>query len=388
VAEPGAGPGGGGRPPPLFLDHTEARRAEKSFLETGPRSYLRVWMTASPPLPPLPPPYQKVWIPIGPCCALIILPRPIYVSFLSFSKQSDRYCCKDDSACVLHGKIALARKGLSFAKTQLLRGIKMFQAVTKGDYADFLDDSAVEATEVDVMDEQSDSVEVDWEDISFDLSNPDFMAESLSMCEQPATMVDGDVCKWLFPPEFCQSSIDGRNGSNACSVISLAVTHWFLTSNGNFPGPGALSSEWINRFHVCMILGNSIYDNARQSLPHRYLTAAEAAQLFSDYAAVKVGQPYPVRLEDPHPLSTLPEQIRLLTREKKPCAALFIYDDKTVSFLVCQSGSVLFVDSHSHPPYGAAVILANNLSPAFFSCVAEIALLSSTTFGNFSRIAV
>ena len=308
--------------------------------------------------------------------------------FFSFSKQSDRYCCKDDSACVVHGKIALARKGLSFAKTQLLRGIKMFQAATKGDYADFLDDSAVEATEVDAMDEQSDSVEVDWEDISFDLSNPDFMAESLSMCEQPATIVDGDVCKWLFLPEFCQSSIDGRNGSNACSVISLAVTHWFLTSNGNFPGPGALSSEWINRFHVCMILGNSIYDNARQSLPHRYLTAAEAAQLFSDYAAVKVGQPYPVRLEDPHPLSTLSEQIRLLTREKKPCAALFIYDDKTVSFLVCQSGSVLFVDSHSHPPYGAAVILASNLSPRFFSCVAEIALLSSTTFGNFSRIAV
>ncbi|CAH3016573.1 unnamed protein product [Porites evermanni] len=211
---------------------------------------------------------------------------------------------------------------------QLLRGMKMFQAATKGDYADFLDDSAVEATEVDAMDEQSDSVEVDWEDISFDLSNPDFMAESLSMCEQPATIVDGDVCKWLFPPEFCHSSIDGRNGSNSCSVISLAVTNWFLTSNGNFPGPGALSSEWINRFHLCMIL------------------------------------------------------------EKKPCAALFIYDDKTVSFLVCQSGSVLFVNSHSHPPYGAAVILASNLSPRFFSCVAEIALLSNTTFGNFSRIAV
>lgn len=90
--------------------------------------------------------------------------------FFSFSKQSDRYCCKGDSACVVHGKIALARKGLSFAKTaktQLLRGIKMFQAATKGDYAEFLDDSAVEATEVDAMDEQSDSVEVDWEDISF-----------------------------------------------------------------------------------------------------------------------------------------------------------------------------------------------------------------------------
>ena len=57
--------------------------------------------------------------------------------------------------------------------------------------------TAVEATEVDAMNEQSDSAEVDWEDISFDLSNTDFMAESLSMCEQPATIVDGDVWKWL-----------------------------------------------------------------------------------------------------------------------------------------------------------------------------------------------
>lgn len=62
--------------------------------------------------------------------------------------------------------------------------------------------TAVEATEVDAMDKQSDSVEVDWEDISFDLSNVEFMAESLSMREQPATIVDGDVFKWLSLPEF------------------------------------------------------------------------------------------------------------------------------------------------------------------------------------------
>ena len=41
-------------PPPLSLDQTEARRAEKIFFEAGPSSYLRVWMTR----PPL---YLKVW---------------------------------------------------------------------------------------------------------------------------------------------------------------------------------------------------------------------------------------------------------------------------------------------------------------------------------------
>ena len=38
--------------PPLVLDQTEARRAEKIFLEDRPPPYLRVWMT-SPPPPPL-----------------------------------------------------------------------------------------------------------------------------------------------------------------------------------------------------------------------------------------------------------------------------------------------------------------------------------------------
>ena len=38
----------GDRPPPLFLDQTEAQRAEKKFLATGPPPYLRIWITGPP----------------------------------------------------------------------------------------------------------------------------------------------------------------------------------------------------------------------------------------------------------------------------------------------------------------------------------------------------
>ena len=55
VADPGEGPGRG-QSPTLFLDQTGARRAKKKFFkifwETGFPTYLRVWMTAPPPLPP------------------------------------------------------------------------------------------------------------------------------------------------------------------------------------------------------------------------------------------------------------------------------------------------------------------------------------------------
>ena len=37
-----------GGPPPLFLDQTEVRRAEKKILDCPPPSYLRVWMTGPP----------------------------------------------------------------------------------------------------------------------------------------------------------------------------------------------------------------------------------------------------------------------------------------------------------------------------------------------------
>ena len=61
---PGSGGSRGGawgaRPPPLFLDQNEARRAEKKIGRAGAPPYLRVWMTTSPPPlsegldPPLP----------------------------------------------------------------------------------------------------------------------------------------------------------------------------------------------------------------------------------------------------------------------------------------------------------------------------------------------
>ena len=47
MADPGEGPGGPA-PPPLFLDQTEARGAEKIFFGDPP-PYLRVWMTPPPP---------------------------------------------------------------------------------------------------------------------------------------------------------------------------------------------------------------------------------------------------------------------------------------------------------------------------------------------------
>ena len=44
----GGARGGGGRPPPLSLDQTEVRKAEKKFLgDPSPSPYLKVWIRHS-----------------------------------------------------------------------------------------------------------------------------------------------------------------------------------------------------------------------------------------------------------------------------------------------------------------------------------------------------
>ena len=41
-----------GRAPTLFIEQTEARRAEKKIFETAPPPYLRAWMIGAPSPPP------------------------------------------------------------------------------------------------------------------------------------------------------------------------------------------------------------------------------------------------------------------------------------------------------------------------------------------------
>ena len=297
--------------------------------------------------------------------------------------QEGRYCYKGTESLAVRGKISLARKGLNFAKAQIAQGVAMFKAATKGDFSEFeFADSNIQHFGDD--DEESDSSELEWDDIGAELGEN--IVKEPSREVEPVSLVDGDVYSWMFPPEFCQSSIDGRNGSNACSLISLAVSHSFLTVDISLPRRNHLPSEWTKFLYLCMRLGNVLYDNARHSLPHRYLNAGEAAQLFNTYASVKLGQTYPVRVCDQHSLSTIEEQLRRLATQNKRSAAIFIYDDKTVTFLVSQHGTVAAIDSHCHPPYGAAIVTTDKLGPPFVTRFQDIVSLNVSTFGNFTVV--
>ena len=39
-------------------------------------------------------------------------------------------------------------------------------------------------------------------------------------------LINEEICAWYFPPEISQSTFNGRNGSNACSMISILAAYF------------------------------------------------------------------------------------------------------------------------------------------------------------------
>ena len=58
------------------------------------------------------------------------------------------------------------------------------------------------------------------------------------------------VHRYLLPSQLCQSLLNGRNGSNACTVISVYVTAQIVQDHLQIPSPGLRANTTDNqRFH-------------------------------------------------------------------------------------------------------------------------------------------
>ncbi|KAL9977255.1 hypothetical protein ACROYT_G014637 [Oculina patagonica] len=179
--------------------------------------------------------------------------------------SNGRYCYEGTDSFAVCGKITLALKGLDFAKAQIAQKRFDVKAATKGDFSEFEFSDSNDQHFGD-GDEESDSSELEWDDIGAELGENTVQEPSREV--KPISLVDGDMYSWMFPAEFCQLSIDGRNGSNACSLISLAVAHTILTFDISLLLGSHLHSDWSKLFYLCMRLGNALYDKACWSLPH------------------------------------------------------------------------------------------------------------------------
>ena len=147
---------------------------------------------------------------------------------------------------------------------------------------------------------------------------------------------------WKYPTEVSQSTLDGRNGSSACSVIALIFAHVAKRELLDLQPTPLLSPVWVMLLCSAIRLGNKLYNLCRHSLRQRFLSASEAATLVERCVSVSVDASLPVRVYGDHAPTTLLFQLRVLCSGARGDAALLITNEKTVLFMSVGNSSIVF----------------------------------------------
>lgn len=295
------------------------------------------------------------------------------------------YAAVSSSEQVTKGKISLLQEGKDFCLKQIAAGLKAFASALSNELHSFRelavnseDDVAAELEEEndladdsecdeDEADEEFSGGEHDEEGADSTPGDNELTEFSKIVNELHAfpplrsERISEDICSWYFPQEISQSTFNGRNGSNACSLISVLLACLFVRKNMQIPDEGFLPNNVIQILCGCMELGNRMYDMCRDSLPNRYLSVEEAVSLLS-FTNISVEEPLPVRMEDEHELSTLCRQLGRLS-ENRNCFVNIIVNEKTSLFVVTPT-NIMYIDTHLHGSSGAVIVkgCTSNLS--------------------------
>ena len=173
-----------------------------------------------------------------------------------------------------------------------------------------------------------------------------------------APTICNDFTTWHFPQHLSQSSIQGRSGSNACTLISLTIAKLFHT----FPIQSVDPKQHLNTTLAYlvvsgMLIGNQNYDNLTKGVP-QYFSVREGVASLSFLGNVTVGNEMAVSIIDEQvPTASLLHHLdsALTCNTTTKSAYLFILDGRTVSFIPMPHSQILLVDSHLHGNTGALV---------------------------------
>ena len=320
-------------------------------------------------------------------CVLVSGALSILLS-LSLQTLGGRYAIDGKRKDALSGVISLLKRHRAFCLQEIARAVDKFAMILEGDFQEFLppqeDDESSEETAT-LSDGETTS-----EDPAIDVCVPSKENDGESTVIVPfCKHRNGRVGYWLFPTSFSQSTLDGRNGSSACSIIAILFAAAIFNAQPHVPTEGALAAPWVYLMRNCIRMGNAVYDSARSSLPIRFLTALEAANLLGTSVEVKVDSPLPVRIQDPHIPSTLLNTLQIFCASQQVAFAVFICAGKSVLFASLGSGHVIILDSHLHDELGggALVVLGHkDFMEDFVSACQSLLQINPSTYGNFTPI--
>lgn len=157
----------------------------------------------------------------------------------------------------------------------------------------------------------------------------------------------------MFPSNVSQSTIDGREGSNACTFIALCFGSIYHLSDLPTPAVGQpLSILWEEAVKKAIRTGNRIYD---ESIKGDGINVAvdEAVAACRDHGpVVEMLRQYDASGEEP--LSQFSEKIKSILQQKQSFHVL-VANGKTMMIVVDKNGTLIFIDSHIHGHGGALV---------------------------------
>ena len=172
----------------------------------------------------------------------------------------------------------------------------------------------------------------------------------------PAT-IHHNFTTWHFPQRLSQSTIEGRNGSNGCTLIALTIAKLFYS----FPPNNIDKSLQLNQSLAYqtisgILMGNQHYDRITMGVP-RLFGVREAASYLNFLGNISIGSELPVSIsKEPVPSATLAYHLELASQKPKT-ACFFILNGNTVVFIPLTPNYVLLIDSHLHGQIGAFVAL-------------------------------
>ena len=92
---------------------------------------------------------------------------------------------------------------------------------------------------------------------------PDDKAESDKIDVVGENIPQSNMVLWKYPTEVSQSTLDGRNGSSACSVIALIFAHVAKRELLDLQPTPLLSPVWVMLLCSAIRLGNKLYNLCR-----------------------------------------------------------------------------------------------------------------------------
>ena len=158
------------------------------------------------------------------------------------------------------------------------------------------------------------------------------------------------ITEHLLPFDYCQSRIDGRNGSNACTVIAALSAAAVVSGSIRIPlSSHQPQSESVAQFIKAMRNGNAVYE---QTFPcsHPLLGVYDAFTMLGDVSCRRDGD-FGIRTAEHFQLQ-LHRVYEICQKEQCVLAGVLVQTPLSVAVGISHTGHAVILDSHGHGSSG------------------------------------